>query len=111
MKQLAKDQFLKKLEYGTTYAVLIDAPNNCLYTTSVEMDGRFEDEISESENFQEYEPMEIPMTYNALADELESFFLASKQDGYNELKVAINAQDFTILHYRRNANDVYILNY
>lgn len=111
MKTLAKDQFLKKLEYGTTYAVLIDAPNNCRQTTSVEMDGLLEDEISESEDFQEYEPREIPMTYNALADELESFFLASNQDFYDELKAAINAQDFTILHYRNGGNDVYILNY
>lgn len=114
MKTLeARDIIIKgMLEYTNGYAVCLDSPSNNYCTTFVEMDEALEDEIWESSDFALFEPDEKPEAFEALENEIIAQFEPVnnvQDDGYDQMVQDLKDKNCSILYYKHEGTDTYIL--
>ena len=109
----ARDIILKgMLEYGNTYAVCLDSPSNNYCTTYAEMNEDLENEIWESSDFALFTPDEKPEAYEALSNEIVSLFEPAnnvQDDGFDQMVQDLKDKNCSILYYKHNGTDTYIL--
>lgn len=114
MKTLeARDIIIKgMLEYNNGYAVCIDNPSYRMNTAFVVMDEDLENRIWDSSDFKLFTPDEKPEAFEALSNEIVATFEPAnnvQDDGFDQMMIDIKEKNCSILYYKHNGTDVYIL--